>query len=180
MCADRARCLFGPAPTLDQLRRRYGRNAPEAWLVPQLNDLGEFCGCRDKTTPAQTRELAGLIAEDHGDMSLTQLMWFFRQFKKAAYGRLYGSLDPLAVMDALRRFGLQLRDEAARRREAERARREREERGRAVTREEYEKTDIYRRVQQELRRRREEKARRERREAERGRSGGAPGEGATA
>lgn len=159
VCADRERCLFGPYPTLSQLRRRYGRNAPEAWLIPQLNDLGEFCGCRDKTTPAQTRELAGLIAEEYADMKVSELMWFFRQFKKAAYGRLYGTLDPLTLMDALRRFDRQRRDEAALRERAMGERRERERRAQAVTREQYEQTDVYRRVQAELRRRREAKAR---------------------
>lgn len=98
------RCLYGTAPTLQQLKSDYGAKAPSAWLVTQLYDLSEFCGCREKLTPTQIDGIASIINNEYGKMKVSQLMLFFYWFKLGKYGKFYGAVDPLIIMDALKKF----------------------------------------------------------------------------
>ena len=104
ICHDERDCIMGEYPTLSQVKRDYGSNAPEIWLVPQLANLSEYCGARDKLTRPQLRELAWTIAHDFHYLKVSELMLFFRRFKSGRYGRFYGSVDPLVITKALRDF----------------------------------------------------------------------------
>lgn len=103
-CKDTGRCYFGAAPTLGVLRTAYGENAPVAWLVPQLANLSEYCGCKDKLTAAQLEECAKVIASAFCHLKVTEFMLFFFQFKAGRYGRFYGNIDPLVITTSLRNF----------------------------------------------------------------------------
>lgn len=103
-CRDVDRCHFGNAPTLGMVRAAYGDNVSEVWLQIQLNDLSEFAGCREKIKPHQINELAGMIAEDYGHYRLTEFMLFFQRFKSCRYGRFYGAVDPMVILQALADF----------------------------------------------------------------------------
>ena len=45
--------VFGSLPELSVLRRVYGDNAPVMWLIPQLKNLSEYCGVKEKMTTEQ-------------------------------------------------------------------------------------------------------------------------------
>ena len=119
------RCHFGSAPTLGTLRQAYGKNMPTSWLVPQLLNLSEYCGCKGKLTDAQLEECARVIANEHSCLKTTELMLFFSRFKAGRYGRFYGNIDPMVITSALMVFRRE-RAEAIAQHEAEKREKERE------------------------------------------------------
>ena len=52
------RAFFGTAPTLFTLRHAYHDDAATIWMLPQLYDLNEYCGCKEKLDEAQMTQLA--------------------------------------------------------------------------------------------------------------------------
>ena len=131
------RCHFGSAPTLGTLRSAYGKNMPTSWLVPQLLNLSEYCGCKNKLTDAQLEECARVIASEYFYLKTTELMLFFSRFKAGRYGRFYGNVDPMVITSALVVFRRE-RAEAIARHEAEEREKERERQAsEAISYEEY-------------------------------------------
>ena len=70
----------------------------------QLSELSEFSGAREKISASQITQLAELIAADYHFLKVTEVMLFFRKFKKGAYGEFYGAVDPITIMRSLRSF----------------------------------------------------------------------------
>lgn len=101
---DPERCFFGMAPSLALVGNAYGTNTALSWLQIQLNDLSEFAGCRNKLSLRQIRELAAIIMQEYAHYRLTELMLFFQNFKRCRYGRFYGAVDPMVIMQALGTF----------------------------------------------------------------------------
>lgn len=136
-CAYEDKCFFGTSPTLGKLNNAYGKNAASAWLVPQLVSLSEYCGCKDKLTDMQLRELAMIIATKYGYLKVTELMLFFYWLKSGIYGRFYGVIDPMVITTSLLSF-IAVRSEIKTRKEQEEYERRMEESAkRAITHEEY-------------------------------------------
>lgn len=124
-------CFFAEFPTLAKVRAVLGNNAPVAWLVPQLLDLSEFCGCKDKLTTRQMEQLASIMANEFYWLKISELMLFFYKFKAGCYGKFYGAVDPMTIMCTLREFVREERNAAyARREDTERERRDAEDRER--------------------------------------------------
>lgn len=114
ICASTDDCIFGGYPTLAEVKRDYGSNAATAWLIPQLFDLSEFCGCKGKITDDQMRQVATIIANTYYYLKVSELMLFFYRFKSGRYGKFYGAVDPLVITTSLRTFILERNDEIAR------------------------------------------------------------------
>lgn len=138
VCAYPDVCFFGGAPTLGLLNTTYGKSTAAMWLVPQLYNLSEFCGCKDKLSANQLKECASVISTEFSYLSVTELMLFFHRFKSGRYGRFYGSVDPLVITTSLRDF-IKERSVAYDKHEQEERERQREEDARKpkVTWEEY-------------------------------------------
>lgn len=96
-------CYFGNFPTLAEIKNM-GSNTPVMWLIPQLYNLSEYCGCRDKMSKAQIYECASLIASEYYYLKISELMLFFRKFKLGKYGKFYGSVDPMVITTSIRSF----------------------------------------------------------------------------
>ena len=118
-------CFFGGAPTLTQLNMTYGSQTAAMWLIPQLYNLSEYCGCKDKLEGNPLKECASVIATEFHFLSVSELMLFFHRFKSGRYGRFYGSIDPLVITTSIRTF---LSERMAAYDEHERLERERKER----------------------------------------------------
>ena len=128
---------FCDTPTLATLRAEYGTNAATVWLVPQIKDLSEYCGCKGKITDSQMEQCAGIIAMTYPFLKVSELMLFFVNFKAGQYGKFYGSVDPLTITTALREF---IKERAAAYEKHEREERERadaEDKKNAITYDEY-------------------------------------------
>lgn len=104
ICKHTSLCFFGNYPTLSDLSMAFTNKAPVMWLVPQLFNLSEFCGCKEKLSVPQLEQCAKLIAQNYNYLKITELMLFFYRFKTARYGRFYGTVDPLVIMSALKVF----------------------------------------------------------------------------
>lgn len=74
------------------------------WLIPQLYNLSEYCGCKDKLQGKSLEECAFVLAAEFYYLKISELMLFFHSFKAGRYGRFYGSVDPLVITTALREF----------------------------------------------------------------------------
>lgn len=120
-CRDVDRVHFGKAPRIEGIITAYGRDTAESWLAIQLNDLSEFAGCKDKLTVRQIQDTAAMIAESYPHYNLTEFMLFCQRFKRCKYGRFYGSVDPMIILQALTEF-----DNERRQAYADHAKRERE------------------------------------------------------
>lgn len=98
------RCFTGNAPTLSHVAQSYGPQAALTWLCRQLYDLSEFSGSRIKFTEQQIRDTSGVIFSHYSGLKVTELMYFFSQFKSGKYGRFYGRVDGMIITEALSRF----------------------------------------------------------------------------
>lgn len=104
LCSNKQLCFFGNFPTLADINREYGTQTSVAWLIPQLLDLSEFCGSKDKLHGESLEECAWLIAQNFYFLKVSELMLFFNYFKQGKYGHFYGSVDPLVIMSMIRSF----------------------------------------------------------------------------
>lgn len=98
------------------------------WLMAQLFDLGEFCGCRDKMDAAQAQECARIIKKEFGYLKVSEVMLFFHRCKSGRYGQIfYGSVDPMKITLAMRQHFLPEREREIVRKESEMRKKEEEE-----------------------------------------------------
>ena len=137
ICGNVDSCFFGGAPTLGLLNTAYGEKTAAMWLVPQLYNLSEYCGCKDKLSANQLKECASVIATEFSYLSVTELMLFFYRFKSGRYGRFYGSIDPLIITESLRKFLGERVDAYNRHDREEREREQKESEKNAISWEEY-------------------------------------------
>ena len=100
-CRDIDRVFFGKAPRIGAMIAAYGRNTAESWLEIQLNDLSEFAGCKEKLTIRQIKEMSAIIVETYPHYNLAEFMLFFQRFKRCRYGRFYGAVDPMIILQSL-------------------------------------------------------------------------------
>lgn len=122
--ANITQSYFGNYPTLSQLNRIYGDNAAITWLLPQLYNLSEYCGVRDKLQGRPLEECANIIAIEYHWLKVSEIMLFLYWFKAGRYGHMYGVVDPLVITTALRQFVSERGDAYAKREQEEREKRE--------------------------------------------------------
>lgn len=104
ICKDSDLCFFGDAPVLSELNMAYGEMTATMWLIPQLYNLSEYCGCKEKLQGKPMEECASVIATEFYFLKVSELMLFFHRFKSGRYGKFYGSVDPLVITTSLREF----------------------------------------------------------------------------
>lgn len=97
-------CHLGNFPTLWMLKKTYGTESAATWLLPQLHNLSEFCGCKNKLEDDPLEECASIIANEYNHLKVTELMLFFYRFKNGWYGKFYGAVDPLVITTSLHEF----------------------------------------------------------------------------
>ena len=132
------KAFFGDAPTLAVINTTYGKNTAVMWLIPQLNNVSRFCGCKERLTDEVTEELARSIAAEYYYLKTSELMLFLQRFKMGHYGRFYGAVDPLVITTALQDFLADRRTAYAKhQQEEERKQREAWEKEERMTYEEY-------------------------------------------
>lgn len=99
------------------------------WIIPQLYDVSEFCGAKEKLSEEQLKQLAALLANECHWLKATELMLFFYRMKLGKYGQFYGTVDPIVITTSLRKF-LADRQAAIQQEESRLRQMELEERGR--------------------------------------------------
>jgi hypothetical protein len=104
LCQDDKIAILDDSPTLTELNATYGKSTASMFLVPQLFNISEFCGAREKFTEGQIMETAQLIAVSYPWLKVKEVMTFCKQFKLGRYGQFYGSVDPMVITRALKEF----------------------------------------------------------------------------
>ena len=96
------RALFGKAPMLCTIDAAYGEGSATQWLIPQLHNMCVTVGVKTKLDDVQLMQLAAMIRKEFGYLKATEVMLFLWRFKAGHYGELYGAVDPVRIMRALR------------------------------------------------------------------------------
>lgn len=125
---DRRRIYCGTAPELFIVREAFGSRSAVMWLKAQLQHLSEYAGARDKMTEEALHDLATIILAKYWYLRLSEFMLFIAEFKAGTYGRFYGTVDPMVIGEALRRFDAQRQQEMDRIERQDRQRAEETER----------------------------------------------------
>lgn len=94
----------GTAPALYAVNEAYGEETAESWIELQLYNLSEFAGCKGKISIPQVEETAKIILSNFGYLNVAEFMLFCQKMKKCEYGKFYGAVDPMLIMDALSEF----------------------------------------------------------------------------
>jgi len=136
ICGDSQDCYFGDYPTLAEIKW-YGKNTPVMWLIPQLYNLSEYCGVKEKLEGAPLEETAFVIATEFYYLKISEIMLFFHRFKTGRYGRFYGNVDPLVITTSIRDFIVERNNAYMKKEQEEYWRKQEESRKNAVTWEEY-------------------------------------------
>lgn len=97
-------CYFGDYPALSELDVKIGDRFSAAWLMAQLHDLSEYCGCKDKLEGHALRQCASIMATDFNYLKVTEVLLFLHRFKSGRYGRFFGSIDPIVITSSMREF----------------------------------------------------------------------------
>ena len=98
------RAFFGEAPSLAIMRQTYGDGFPGTWLLPQILDLVAFSNSKGTLSGEQAEFLAEAIANEYYYLKASELMLFFYRFKCGTYGKFYGNVDPMMIMQGLKQF----------------------------------------------------------------------------
>lgn len=99
---DAGRAYNGISPTLEVVGIAYGEDSVTSWLYAFLEDFVLFVN-KGRLTSLQITDVARMMAEEK-HFKVTEVMLFFRRLKGAEYGRIFGQLDPLFIMDAFKKF----------------------------------------------------------------------------
>lgn len=136
-CTEVKRCYTGKAPSLVVVNEAFGKGTAQSWLAFQLRDLSEFSGAKEKLGIGQIDDITEVIMSQFPFLKVTELMHFFLLFKSGKFGKFYGAVDGLAIMEALREFIDERNDKLYRwRQEEERREKEAKEAEEARKREE--------------------------------------------
>lgn len=138
IAADAESAFAMQCPTLSQLRRDYGFNAPVVWLIAELYDLCEYTGAR-KMDEQQVEAAARTLTDEGNYMTLAEWQLFFTRVKAGRYGKFYGAVDAMALGTWLQSFKRERDDAHERRIRRENAARIDAGRANAVTYEEYQR-----------------------------------------
>lgn len=104
LCINTKDCWFGSHPTLTSLDQVYNKPVGEAWLIPQLANISEYAGTKEKLTKQQIKDCAFAIRNTYGYLKVSEFMLFCTRFKAGIYGDFYGAVSPLTIAAALRLF----------------------------------------------------------------------------
>ena len=132
---------MGNAPTLAVVRRDYGAEIARKWLVIEVGDFNNFIGIsEEKKMPLEVmKSLADMIMSRYYYLKLSEVMLFFMRLKYGDYGEMYGSVDALRILSAMRKFITQRNNIIVKEEQKERERQMAESMKHAISREEYDR-----------------------------------------
>lgn len=92
------------APTIGLVSEAYGRCSALDWINIQLHSIDLFTQVKNDLGENARKELAELILSHYGFLKLPEFMLFVARFKLGLYGKFYGSFDPIAFCEAIKKF----------------------------------------------------------------------------
>lgn len=132
---------MGKAPTLAVVRRDYGAEIARKWLVIEVGDFNNFIGVsEERKMPLEVMKgLADMIMARYYYLKLSEVMLFFMRLKYGDYGEMYGNVDAVRILSAMRKFIMQRNAVIVQEEQKERERLLSESMKNAISREEYDR-----------------------------------------
>lgn len=96
------RAYHGIAPTLEVVRLAFGEDAVIDWLCAFVDDFIVYCG-KGTMNNKQMHNVAQRISAK-SQLRVTEFMLFFWKLGNAEFGNIYGSVNPLYIMDGFNKF----------------------------------------------------------------------------
>lgn len=94
---------MGDYPTLEELNNTFGEMTAPEWLVILLVDLCIFSGVKNMDK-AQIKNLSLILADEYKSLKYSEFQLFLYRFKMGDFGIFYGSVDPMVITTALKKF----------------------------------------------------------------------------
>ena len=106
LASDPTFCVTCDSPTLATVRKEYGEQVVNDWLAIELDDYQNFVGVKEdnKASYAVIKELSKMIQNRYYYLKLTELMLFFQRLKYGDYREMYGCVDAVRILRALKDF----------------------------------------------------------------------------
>ena len=89
-------------PTLEVVMLAFGEDAAIAWLYMLIDSFVQYCNKGALTGKQMMDTARRLSVKTH--LKVTEFMLFFWRLGNAEYGRVYGTIDPLFIMDSFNKF----------------------------------------------------------------------------
>lgn len=119
-------------PTLTTLDIAYGEAGAKTWVAVMLYFISEFAGAKDKVNAMQVEYTATTIDKQFGFLSIGEFAHFINLLLSGRWGKFYGAIDPVFIMESLHKYCGEIRVEELRALEEQREERERREHEKAV------------------------------------------------
>lgn len=134
-------CVMEKSPSLAEVKKYYGADVVKKWLVIELNDFNSFVGVSEERKMGLNlmQSVADMIAGKYFYLKLWELLLFFFKLKCGEYGEMYGGVDAVRIMRALRSFIDERNAIIDREEKKMREEKDREDKKNAITYEEYQK-----------------------------------------
>ena len=97
-------CIMADSPTLADIAKEYGSNAPIAWLSVQIADASMFSNSKEVMSEDQGMACAYIIFTKFFYLKLTEILLFFVKFKAGDYEKFYGSVASQKIIISIRSF----------------------------------------------------------------------------
>jgi hypothetical protein len=91
-------------PSLAKVRKIYGENFSEGYVVIWITNLVEFFQVGKRMGENQILETAMLVLEDYYMLTLADINLVFTRAKKGFYGELYDRLDGAIILTWFRKY----------------------------------------------------------------------------
>ena len=106
---ERKKCFMGTAPSLVSVKIAYGDNVAESWIMGQLKAFCKQCNVRTELDVNQLENMAKLILGSYPYLKCTEFMYFIRMCMIGYYGKYFGVLESVRVMEDLMDFAFKYR-----------------------------------------------------------------------
>lgn len=103
-CRNVVDCVECQSPSLAVMRKNFGEEIVESFVMVAIFDLSEFVGCKEKITEFQAEQTAQMILGEYYYLKVTEIMLFFYWMKSGRYGDFYGVVDGQKILGAIIRF----------------------------------------------------------------------------
>lgn len=100
---DERKAIMQDSSPIEVLNSAYKPGCAASWLAEHIGELNTFSGSKNMDD-GQTENLARLIAQEYGDMKISEMMLFFYKFKMGHFGKFWGKVDPIVITCALKDF----------------------------------------------------------------------------
>gem|GEM_PF-3549681 len=104
LMVDKERIFCGAAPDFSAVKEVYGLPNLTIWIELLLLNLSEYVGVKEKLREPVARQLALFFIHGYPYLKLSEFAYFLTLLMNGEYGPFYGSVDPMIITTAFKKF----------------------------------------------------------------------------